>query len=136
MTAETGMSAELHLFIRDNVEDYYSFQLLLFFARHPYARFNELAIIHAFNEDRGRPHIKKALKELVGKGIVKMCAETNVRLYSLSDDDLCHRSVLNLAKLDVHKGQLLLRQARNFPVGSDIYADALLWKASPGLLTA
>ncbi|MBI4188255.1 MAG: hypothetical protein HY529_03505 [Chloroflexi bacterium] len=135
MTPEAGMSEELHLFIRENVEDYYSFQLLLFFARHPYTRFNELAIIHAFNEDRGRPHIKKALKELVGKGVVNMCTETNVRLYSLSEDDLCRRSVLNLARLDVYQGQLLLRQARNFPLSNDLYADTILWKSSTGLLT-
>ena len=51
MDSEITISEELVHFIRKNANDRYRLQLVLFFADHPCAQFNELAIIHALDKD-------------------------------------------------------------------------------------
>ncbi len=108
MTRGIIISAELSHFIKENSDDYYTLQLMLFFADHPYTRFNELAIIHALNPECGRRGIQKALRELVAKGIIKTCVDSNMHLYSLLEN--ARSLILELAGLDLGQRQPLLRQ--------------------------
>jgi len=97
MTSEITISSELGHFIKERTNDHYALQIILFFADHPYARFNELAIIHALNHDNGRRCLQKALTGLVDQGIIKRCLGSNVLLYSLAEN--MRSPVLELTKL-------------------------------------
>ncbi len=110
MTSEITISEELRHFVNEHTNDYYTLQIILFFADHPYARFSELAIIHALNHDGGGHCIQEALRGLVDKGMMKMSTESNVAFYSLPENTSMWSLVLELAKLDVHQQQILLRQ--------------------------
>ena len=74
---------------------------------------NELAIIHALNQDGDRYCLKKALGVLVDKGMIRTYTDTNVIIYSLPEN--MRNVVLELAKLDMHQRQLLLRQPAQTP---------------------
>ena len=86
----------LSRFIEEQRNDYYAWQLILFFSEHPYVRFNRLAIIHALNQDNGRRYIQIALDELIEQGIIKVSTEANLPLYSLAED--MRRLVLKLTR--------------------------------------
>ena len=109
MNKKPSVSGELFHFIRENANDHYALQVILFFADHPYARFNEPAIIHASNLNGGRIFLQKALKNLVAKGTVKACVYNNGALYSLDENNAT--PILELAKLDMHQRQVLVAQA-------------------------
>ena len=96
--AITGVAAPdvLSRFIEEQRNDYYAWQLILFFSEHPYVRFNRLAIIHALNQDNGRRYIQIALDELIEQGIIKVSTEANLPLYSLAED--MRRLVLKLTR--------------------------------------
>ncbi len=106
MTSEITIPEELYRFIKEHTNDYYLQQLIMFFTDHPYAQFNELAIIHALNQDGGRRCVQEALRNLVDKGIIKTCIDSNVPLYSLPAN--MQSLVLELAKLEPRQRQLLL----------------------------
>lgn len=108
MTSEITISEVLFHLIREHANDRYRLQLVLFFADHPYTQFNELAIVHALNQDGGRRYLLKALSDLVDKGMIRTCTATNGVIYSLHENMRC--LVSELAKLDVCQRQLLLRQ--------------------------
>ena len=95
-TTEVPVSEVLNRFIEEQRNDYYAWQLILFFSEHPYVRFNRLAIIHALNQDNGRRYIQKALDELIQQGIIKVSTEANLPLYSLAED--MRRLVLKLTR--------------------------------------
>ena len=86
----------LSRFSEEQRNDYYAWQLILFFSEHPYVRFNRLAIIHALNQDNGRRYIQIALDELIEQGIIKVSTEANLPLYSLAED--MRRLVLKLTR--------------------------------------
>jgi hypothetical protein len=113
MTSKVIISEELSHFIKEHANDHCALQLILFFAIHPYARFSELAITHALNQNGGRRSLQKVLRNLVDRGIIRKCIENNVLLYSLSDNSSMRSLVLELARLDVQQRWLLLRQACN-----------------------
>lgn len=96
--AITGVAVPdvLSRFIEEQRNDYYAWQLILFFSEHPYVRFNRLAIIHALNQDNGRRYIQIALDELIEQGIIKVSTEANLPLYSLAED--MRRLVLKLTR--------------------------------------
>ncbi len=104
MVSEIIMSEELFHFVKEQLDDNYALQCMLFFADHPYVQFNELAIIHALNQDGRRRYIQKALRALVDNGMIKTSIDSNVLLYSLPETMLSLG--LELAKLDVRQRQL------------------------------
>lgn len=111
MTSKVTISGELSHFIKEYANDYYALQLILFFAVHHYARFSELAIIHALNQNGGRRSLHKALRNLVDRGIIRTCIENKVLLYSLPDNTSMRSLLLELAQLDAYQRWLLIRQA-------------------------
>ena len=84
------------------------YSLSCFFADHPYARFSELAIIHALNHDYGKRSIQKSIRELLEKRVMKICVDSNVLLYSVCENT--RSLVLELTNLDTRQRQLLIRQ--------------------------
>ena len=93
---EVASSDVLSRFIEEQRNDYYAWQLIVFFAEHPYVHFNRLAIIHALNQDNGRRYIQIALDELIEQGIIKVSTDANLSLYSLAED--MRRLVLKLTR--------------------------------------
>ncbi|MBI2849573.1 MAG: hypothetical protein HYX80_00840 [Chloroflexi bacterium] len=93
---EVSSSELLSRIIEEQRHDYYAWHLILFFAEHPYVRFNRLAVIHALNQDNGRRFIQKALDELIEQGIIKASTEGNLPLFSLAED--MRRLVLKLTR--------------------------------------
>ncbi len=94
--SDVAGSDVLSRFIVEQRNDYYAWQLILFFAENPYVRFNRLAIIHALNNDDGRRSIQIALDELIEQGIIKVVMDGNLPLYSLAED--MRRLVLKLTR--------------------------------------
>jgi len=113
MPNELNISDELTHYLNADTNDGYAIQIILFFAEHPHAQFNEPAIIHSLNRNGGRHYLQKALKALVDKGIVATRTYSNIPLYSLPEN---MRS-LALAMRKLNKGQtrLLLRQIQCMP---------------------
>lgn len=93
---ETSRSDVLSRYIEERRHDYCAWQLIQFFATHPYVRFNRLAVIHALNQDSGRRYIQEALDELISQGIIKATPEGSSVLYSLAED--MRRLVLKLTR--------------------------------------
>jgi len=107
MTNEITISDGLYHLIKEQTNHHYALQLILFFADHPYARFNKLAIIYALDQDGGKRCIKKALSDLVDKGIIiEKCINSHVPVYSLAEN--MRSLVLELKKLALRQRQLLL----------------------------
>ena len=107
MNNEITVSGEMGNFIEEYKNDYYSLQIIMVFADHPYTQFNESAIIHALNQNGGRGYMQKALSNFVKKGIIKTHGNNGASLYSLTED--IQRQVLELAKLAPYQRQLLMR---------------------------
>jgi len=107
MNNEITISEERSNFIEEYKNDYYSLQIIQIFAEHPYAQFNESAIIHALNQNGGRGYIQKALSNFVEKGIIKTNEQSGASLYSLTET--IRRQVLELAKFTPYQRQLLMR---------------------------
>jgi DNA-binding transcriptional ArsR family regulator len=96
VTGGVGGADVLSRYIEERKHDYCAWQLIQFFAEHPYVRFNRLAVIHALNLDSGRRYIQKALDELIEQGIIKASPEGSSVLYSLAED--MRRLVLKLTR--------------------------------------
>jgi len=107
MNNEITVSEEADNLIREYKNDYYSLQIILFFADHPYTQFNELAITHTLDRNGGRGYIQKALSNFVEKRIVKTHKDSSASLYSLTEN--IQRQVLELAKITPYQRQLLVR---------------------------
>ena len=110
MARQVIISEELRQFIKEYADDYYSLFLLLFFASHPYARFNKLAITHALVQENSRHYVHQALGRLVDKGVISMRMDNNVSLYLLCDNASMRSLVLQLGKLDISQRHGLLEQ--------------------------
>ena len=111
MTAfEIKIAEELCQSVKQYADDHYCLELLRFFGWHPHARFNELAVVHALNSNGGKLHTKRALKQLVDKGVVRISIDNNIPLYSLTEDESLCSLASDLAKLDWRQWQLVLRQ--------------------------
>lgn len=119
MANKIAISEGLYHFIKEHASDHHTLQVILFFADHPHAQFNELAIIHALNQDGGRRSLQKALKVLVDKGMIKALIVNNATVYSLPEN---MRSLASeLARFDVHQRWLLQRQTCAESVGEKMY---------------
>ena len=84
MNREVGISKGLFHFIREYISDYYSLQLIVFFAHHAYAKFSEIAITQALTRGGRRKLFQEALMAFIEKGIVQICITNNISLYSLN----------------------------------------------------
>lgn len=134
MTSEIIVSKELCHFIKEHATDYYTLQLILFFAHHPCAKFNEMAISQSLNQGSKRHYIRKALSDLADKGTVQMCIANNVALYSLT---VSMRSLmLELAKLDVRQQQLLLKRTWRYSVRKGDYLSRFSVAKVPSMIAS
>jgi hypothetical protein len=95
-TVQTDKPDLLTRFLEERKNDYFAWQLILFFAEHPYVRFNRLAVVHALNPENGRRYVLKALDELIEMGVIKTSTEGNMSLYSLAENT--RRLILKLTK--------------------------------------
>ncbi len=108
--AKIIIEERLGQFIKQYVDDNYCLELLRFFGWYPHARFNELAVIHALNSNHGKLYTKRALRQLIDKGVVRISIDNNIPLYSLTEDESLCSLASDLAKLDWRQWQLVLRQ--------------------------
>lgn len=106
----------LNQFISKYMEEPPYPELLRFFGIHPCARFNRLAIIHALDFAGGKSEVERALVNLTDQGVVKVCIDHDTPLYSLTQDESTRRQVIELAKLDWSRWQLVLRKGHAIPV--------------------
>lgn len=109
-TAEAIIAEEPGQFIKQYADGYHCLELLRFFGRYPYTQFSELAVVHALDSNGGKLYIKKALGQLVDKGMVRMSVDNNISLYSLTEDESFRSLASKLAKLDWCQWRLALRQ--------------------------
>ena len=89
-------------------DDHYCLELLRFFGTYPLAKFSELAVIHAQNEDSEKSRIRSALGRLVMSRAVGVCIENGAHLYKLTDDESVHDSVVSLARIEWHQWRKIL----------------------------
>jgi hypothetical protein len=93
---QTAKPDMLTRFLEERKNDYFAWQLILFFAEHPYVRFNRLAVVHALNPENGRRYVQKALDDLIEQGVIKTSTEGNMPLYSLAEN--MRRLILKLTR--------------------------------------
>lgn len=97
---EFALQGKLHQFISEYADDQRCLlELLRFWGRHPSARFNRLAIVHALDCQQSR--VNKALCYLLDHGVIEGRTENNVTLYSLAAIEPLRSLVLSLAKRDL-----------------------------------
>ena len=94
--------------INKYIDDCYCLELLRFFGTYPLAKFSELAIIHAQNDDSEKSRIRSALGRLVINRMVGVCIENGNHLYKLTDDESVHDSIVSLAKIEWHQWRKML----------------------------
>jgi len=99
---------ELCVFIRDLGEDLSSMELLLFFSRHPQARFNRMALLRAMSGKQFDPIV--ALKRLMDRKIIVTCNENGITLYALTKQEPAHSLAAELTKIDQWQWQKILGQ--------------------------
>lgn len=104
--ADFVLEDNLFTFIKEFADDLNSLELLLFFSRHPNARFNRTAIIHAVNSRKFESSV--ALKKLIEKQIIITTFENGVYLYSLTHDEPVYSLAGRLVKIDQGQWQVIL----------------------------
>jgi len=97
---------KLNSFIKEFSQDLCSLELLLFFSRHPHARFNRTAVLHASTAKNYDTNA--ALKVLVDKKIVISHIENGVTLYTLTKNEPAHSLAIQLVSIDQHQWQIIL----------------------------
>ena len=103
-------------FVKQYVDSLYCLEILRFFGGYPYARFSELAVVHALNSDPGKLFTKRAIRQLVDKGLVRISTDNDMCFYSLTEDESLSSLVTDLARLDWPQWRQLLRQALVAPM--------------------
>ena len=97
---------KLYSFIKDFGDDLNSLELLLFFSRHPHARFNRTAVIHAVTTQTFDTGI--ALKRLTDKKIIVTYIENGITLYALTLEEPLHSLAAQLNSIDQRQWQIVL----------------------------
>jgi hypothetical protein len=82
--------------------------LLRFFASYPDGRFSKLAIIHAIDDECNRPEMDRALEEMVAEKILDISTDNGRKYYSLTQEEVLRRLVLNMAVFEWRDWQLIL----------------------------
>jgi hypothetical protein len=97
---------KLFSFIKDFGDDLNSLELLLFFSRHPNARFNRTAVVHAITSQQFDTGL--ALKKLIDNKIVVTFFENGITLYALTKDEPAHTLAAQMIAIDQHQWQVIL----------------------------
>jgi hypothetical protein len=84
-------------FIHEFCDDLSVLELLLFFGRHPHARFNRTVVLHAISSKRFDTAL--ALKKLIDKKLVVTYTENNLALYCLTKNEPAHSLTAELLKV-------------------------------------
>lgn len=95
-------------FIRAFSDDLNGLELVLFFGRHPNAKFNRTALLHALNVRQFDAGL--ALKKLVNRKIIETCSENGITLYSLTADESVRSLINSLVNLGQRQWQIILEQ--------------------------
>jgi hypothetical protein len=102
---------KLFSFIKDLGDDLNSLELLLFFSRHPNARFNRTAVVHAISTRQFDTSI--ALKRLTDKKIVVTFFENGITLYALTKEEPAHTLAAQMNTIDQRQWQVILENILN-----------------------
>ena len=96
---EKVISEELFSFLKENEFTGLRLRLLLFWSRHPQARFNLDGIAHVM--DLTHHHLKELLKELIDKGMIdEQYCTSGIAHYSLNHEHELSVHIQKLAELD------------------------------------
>ena len=98
-------------FIKGFGDDLCSLELLLFFSRHPNARFNRTAILHALTSKQFDTGI--SLKQLIDKKMIVTYLENGITLYGLTKEEPTHSLAAQLIDIDQRQWQIILEQLLN-----------------------
>lgn len=98
----------LYTFIKDYCDDLNSLELLVFFSRHPKAKFNRTAVVHALLANQFDAGI--ALKRLIDKEMVVTHNENGITLYSLTRKEPDYSLASELKNIDQSKWQKIVQQ--------------------------
>jgi hypothetical protein len=94
-------------FIKDFSDDLCCLELLLFFSRHPNARFNRTAVLHASVTSR-QFDAGIALKRLIDKKIIVTYSENGVALFALTKEEPAHSLTARLINIDQSQWQTII----------------------------
>ena len=95
-------------FIGEFGDDLCSLELLLFFGRHPNARFNRTAVVHALSSRKFDTGV--ALKKLTDSKLVLTYNDGGLSLYGLTKDEAVRDIVDNLISIDQGQWQNILEK--------------------------
>lgn len=98
-------------FIKEFSDNLYCLELLMFFSRHPNARFNRSAILHAVNIEHFEASV--SLKHLIDKKMVIAYSENGITLYGLTKQEPAHSLAAQLTSIDQSQWQIILEQLLN-----------------------
>jgi hypothetical protein len=105
---EIKIEDQLCSFIKEFCDDLCSLELLLFFSRHPNARFNRAAVLHAVSTKRFDTGL--ALKKLIDLKVVDTYTENNLTLYALTKNEPTHDLACQMLTIDQSQWPLILLQ--------------------------
>jgi hypothetical protein len=98
-SCENILHEDLISFLRDNEFTGLKLRLLLFWGRHPKARFNIDCIAHVL--DITRHHLREIMRELIDKGVInEQYCTSGIAHYSLNHEHSLSQHVQDLAQLD------------------------------------
>ena len=103
---DIDLEGKLITFIKDFGDDLCSLELLLFFSRHPNARFNRTAVIHSLTTRQFDTGI--ALKRLIDKKIIVTYTENGLSLYALTKEEPAHSLATQMVSIDQYQWQIIL----------------------------
>jgi len=103
---EINLQDSLSNFIREFADDLYSLELLLFFSRHPHARFNRTAVLHAVITKQFDTAL--ALKRLIDKKLVVTSCENGINLFALTKEEPWHSLAAQLTTIDQRQWQIIV----------------------------
>lgn len=95
-------------FIKGFGDDLCSLELLLFFGRHPNARFNRTAVLRVLTARRFDTAL--ALKNLIDQRLVITHFENGITLYGLTKEEPAYSMVTGLKNIDLLQWQSLVEQ--------------------------
>jgi hypothetical protein len=103
---DMGIEDNLCSFVKGFSDDLNSLELLMFFSRHPKARFNRTAVLHASVSRRFDAGL--ALKRLIDQQVVVAYVENGLTLYSLTKEEPAHSLAIEMVTIDQQRWQVLL----------------------------
>lgn len=102
-------------FIKGFGDDLCSLELLLFFGRHPNARFNRTAVLRVLTARKFDTAI--ALKNLINQNLVVTHFENGITLYGLTKEEPAYSIVTGMKNVDLLQWQSLVEQIIHSYIG-------------------